>query len=229
MGRCRITGQLAAGGMGIVYGAVDELTGELCALKRIKPEFARERHGIEAFEREYRVLAGIDHPRIIRVYEYGVDELGPYYTMELVAGHDLHKSAPLDYREACRYLRDVAASLALLHARRLLHRDLSPRNVRVTPDGRCKLLDFGALSGFGPSPLVVGTPPAIAPEAANGAPLDQRTDLYALGALAYWLLTRRHAYPARRVEQLQELWQRPPEPPSAVLPGIPLALDELVL
>ena len=215
--------------MGIVYGAVDEVTGEPCALKRIKPEFARERHGIEAFEREYRVLAGIDHPRIIRVYEYGVDEQGPYYTMELIGGQDLHTRAPLDYREACRYLRDVAASLALLHARRLLHRDLSPRNVRVTPEGRCKLLDFGALSGFGPSPLVVGTPPAIAPEAAHGAPLDQRTDLYALGALAYWLLTRRHAYPAKRVEQLPELWQRAPAPPSAVLPGIPLALDELVL
>jgi hypothetical protein len=221
--------QLAAGGMGVVYRAVDELSGEQCALKRIKPEFARDRQGIEAFEREYRVLAGIDHPRILRVYEYGVDEVGPYYTMELVEGEDLHKRAPLDYREACLYLRDVATSLALLHARRLLHRDLSPRNVRVTPEGRCKLLDFGALSGFGPSSLLVGTPPSIAPEAACGAPLDQRTDLYALGALAYWLLTRRHAYPAKRLQQLEELWMTPPEAPSAVLAGIPRELDELVL
>ena len=215
--------------MGVVYGAVDEVTGERCALKRIKPEFARDRQGIEAFEREYRVLAGIDHPRILRVYEYGVDDVGPYYTMELVPGEDLHKRAPLDYREACLYLRDVAASLALLHARRLLHRDLSPRNVRVTPEGRCKLLDFGALSGFGPSNVVVGTPPSIAPEAAAGAPLDQRTDLYSLGALAYWLLTRRHAYPAKRLDQLPELWRHQPEPPSALMPGIPRALDELVL
>jgi hypothetical protein len=175
------------------------------------------------------VLAGIDHPRILRVFEYGVDEVGPYYTMELVAGEDLHKRAPIDYREACRYLRDVAASLALLHARRLLHRDLSPRNVRVTPEGHCKLLDFGALSGFGPSNVIVGTPPSIAPEAAVGAPLDQRTDLYSLGALAYWLLTRRHAYPAKRLDQLSELWRHQPEPPSALLPGVPRALDELVM
>ena len=229
VGRYRILSQLAAGGMGVVYRAVDEVDGRECALKRIKAEFARDRHGIEAFEREYRVLAGIDHPRIIRVYEYGVDEVGPYYTMELVEGEDLHKRAPIGYREVCLYLRDVAASLALLHARRLLHRDLSPRNVRVTPDGRCKLLDFGALSGFGPSSLVVGTPPSIAPEVGNGAPLDQRTDLYALGALAYWLLTRHHAYPAKRLEQLPELWQRAPAAPSTLAPGIPASLDELVL
>lgn len=229
VGRYRIVSQLAAGGMGVVYHAVDEVTERECALKRIKPEFARDRYGIEAFEREYRVLAGIDHPRIIRVYEYGVDEVGPYYTMELVEGDDLHKRAPIDYREVCLYLRDVAASLALLHARRLLHRDLSPRNVRVTPDGRCKLLDFGALSGFGPTSIVVGTPPSVAPEAARGAPLDQRTDLYALGALAYWLLTRQHAYPAKRIDQLPELWERTPVPPSALLPGIPQQLDELVM
>jgi hypothetical protein len=215
--------------MGVVYRAVDSVTGQPCALKRIKPEAASDRQGIESFEREYRVLAGIDHPRIIHVYEYGVDRDGPYYTMELVEGNDLRTLAPLDYREACRYLRDVAASLALLHARRLLHRDLSPRNVRVTPDGHCKLLDFGALTGFGPSSMVVGTPPAIAPEVVRGAALDQRTDLYALGALAYWLLTRRHAYPARRIDELPELWRDAAEPPSSLTDGIPPRLDELVL
>ncbi len=229
VGRYRIKEQLAAGGMGVVYRAVDQLTGEECALKRIKPEALRSAHGIESFEREYQVLAGINHPRIIRVHDYGVDEAGPYYTMELVEGDDLRTLAPLDYRDACRYLRDVATSLALLHARRLLHRDLSPRNVRLTPDGHCRLLDFGALSEFGPSSLIVGTPPAIAPEAAQGAVLDQRTDLYALGALAYWLLTRQHAYPAKRIDELPELWQRLPEPPSSLVEGIPPQLDELVL
>ncbi|MFI5309360.1 MAG: serine/threonine-protein kinase, partial [Polyangiales bacterium] len=229
MGRYLIKEQLAAGGMGVVYRAVDTATGQECALKRIKPEVATNLQGVEAFEREYRVLAGINHPRIIRVHEYGVDEAGPFYTMELVEGSDLRKLAPLHYRDACRYLRDVAASLALLHARRLLHRDLSPRNVRVTADGHCKLLDFGALTGFGPSLIIVGTPPAIAPEAARGGSLDQRTDLYALGALAYWLLTGRHAYPAKRIDELPELWGTPPAQPSAFAEGIPLPLDELVL
>jgi serine/threonine protein kinase len=109
--------------------------------------------------------------------------------MELLEGHDMRRAAPLLFRKACLYLRDIATSLALLHGRRLLHRDLSPSNVRLTIDGHCKLLDFGALVPFGVASNIVGTPPLIAPEAVHGGALDQRTDLYALGALAYWLLT----------------------------------------
>ena len=196
--------ELASGGMGVVYRVLDRSTGEERALKRLKREASKQPYLVDAFEREYQVLAGLDHPRIIRVFDYGVDEIGPYYTMELLEGQDFRDAAPLPYREACLYLRDVATSLALLHARRLIHRDLSPANVRMTPDGHCKLIDFGALASFGSSRLVVGTPPAIPPEALKGAPLDQRADLYSLGALAYWMLTERHAYPAAQIEELAE-------------------------
>src|SRR5882672_313011 len=220
--------ELASGGMGVVYRVFDRSLGEERALKRLHAEAVGQKFLVEAFEREYQVLAGLDHPRIIRVFDYGADEIGPYYTMELLEGQDMRKAAPLPYREACHHLRDVAASLALLHARRLLHRDLSPGNVRVTPDGRCKLLDFGALAAFGNSRLVVGTPPAIPPEALNGAPLDQRADLYALGALAYWMLTERHAYPARQISELHEIWKAEPPAPSALVAGIPKELDALV-
>jgi hypothetical protein len=215
--------------MGVVYRVVDRSTGEERALKRLNRNTNNELFVIEAFEREYQVLAGLDHPRIIRVFDYGVDDVGPYYTMELLEGRDMRKAAPLPYREACAVLRDVATSLALLHARRLIHRDLSPANVRMTPDGRCKLIDFGALVSFGSSRLVVGTPPAIPPEAMRGAPLDQRADLYSLGALAYWTLTGRHAYPARQIEELIELWKTAPPPPSGIVEGIPTELDALVL
>jgi serine/threonine-protein kinase len=215
--------------MGVVYRVVDKSTGEERALKRLNREASKQSYLVDAFEREYQVLAGLDHPRIIRVFDYGVDETGPYYTMEFLEGRDLRAAAPLPYREACALLRDVATSLALLHARRLIHRDLSPANVRITPDGHCKLIDFGALASFGSSRLVVGTPPAIPPEALKGAPLDQRADLYSLGALAYWLLTERHAYPARQIEQLAEAWKNDPIPPSALVEDIPKELDALVL
>jgi hypothetical protein len=221
--------QLAEGGMGVVYRVIDRSTGEARALKRLNADAATQPFMVESFEREYQVLASLDHPRIIKVFDYGIDEAGPYYTMELVEGRDMRDAAPVSYREACLYLRDVATSLALLHARRLIHRDLSPTNVRMTPDGHCKLLDFGALVAFGPCRHVVGTAPAIPPEALGNAPLDQRADLYALGALSYWMLTRRHAYPARRIEELPELWGEPPPPPSALVPGIPKELDGLVL
>jgi hypothetical protein len=221
--------RLAAGGMGTVYRVVDRVTGEACALKRLSATGVKDQAALEAFEREYHVLAGLDHPRIIRVFDYGIDAEGPYYTMELVEGRDLRTAAPLPYRKACFYLRDVATSLSLLHARRLIHRDVSPRNVRITADDHCKLLDFGALANFGRTSVVVGTPPAIPPETLDGAPLDQRADLYALGALAYWVLTGHHAFPAKELEDLPLVWLRPPRPPSAYCPDVPKELDALVL
>ncbi|MEY4580951.1 MAG: hypothetical protein RL701_5654, partial [Pseudomonadota bacterium] len=218
--------------MGVVYRVRDRITGELQALKRVTltgDTHDARAYAIEAFEREYHVLASLDHPRIIRVFDYGVDAEGPYYTMELLEGQDMRRAAPLPVRTACQYLRDVATSLALLHNRRVLHRDLSPSNIRVTQDGHCKLFDFGALAAFGPSPHVVGTPPLVAPEMLDGSPLDQRADLYALGALAYWVLTGRHAYPVRHLNELPDAWATPLSPPSTHVSDLPAELDTLVL
>ncbi|MFT3926830.1 MAG: AAA family ATPase [Myxococcales bacterium] len=238
--RYEVRGELARGGMGIVYRVEDRLTGEQRALKRVKSGGERDAFLMEALEREYQVLAGLAHPRIIRVFDFGrveasgaprehAQEVGPYYVMELLEGEDLRSAAPLPYREACLYLRDVATSLSLLHARRLLHRDLSPNNVRKTPDGHCKLFDFGALHAFGHAAVTVGTPPAIPPEALRGAALDQRADLYALGALAYWMLTGEHAYPAERLDDLPSEWERTIAPPSSKADDVPRELDALVL
>lgn len=224
--RFELERELARGGMGVVYAARDQLSGTRVALKRLLPGAPAPIATL--FEREFHVLSALDHPRIIRVYEYGVDEHGPYYTMELLEGADLRDLAPLDVLTACRYLRDVASSLALLHARRLLHRDVSARNVRTTPDG-CKLIDFGALTSFGFAEDVVGTPAAIAPESVFGQELDQRTDLYSLGTLAYWLLTGRHAYRAQRMGDLAQAWTEKPLPPSHYSPQVPPELDALVL
>src|SRR6201995_6081582 len=129
-GRYEVQGELAAGGMGSVYRVLDRTTGEVQALKRIVAgsSASTRRFGLEAFEREYHVLASLDHPRIIRVFDYGVDVEGPYYTMELLEGRDMRRAAPVHFKQACLYLRDVATSLVLLHGRRLIHRDLSPSN-----------------------------------------------------------------------------------------------------
>jgi tetratricopeptide (TPR) repeat protein len=233
-GRYRVESELARGSMGAVYRAFDTVTQRPIALKR---SLSADPRYLRMFEREYHTLVGLKHPRIIEVYEYGVDEAGAYYTMELLQGRDLRALAPLDYRVAARYLRDVASSLGLLHARRLLHRDLSPRNVHVSDQGRCKLIDFGALSGFGVPDLVVGTPPFVPPESLHGLALDQRADLYALGAVAYVVLTGRHAYRARSLEALPMLWKQAPPRPSKVvaelgndkLSKIPPELDDLVM
>src|SRR5215831_14086505 len=106
--------ELASGGMGVVFRVRDRVTGELRALKRVNQSGAHHAYYTKAFEREYQVLASLQHPRIIRVFDYGVDELGPFYTMEILEGRDLRSSAPLPYETACTYIRDVATSLALL-------------------------------------------------------------------------------------------------------------------
>ncbi|MFT3925268.1 MAG: protein kinase [Myxococcales bacterium] len=229
-GRYRMLEEIAAGGIGVVSRAEDAANGRVVALKQLRGESARNPRMVSLFEREYQTLAHLAHPYIIRVHEYGFSPAGPYYTMELLeGGSDLQHGGPLPYREACRCLRDVATSLALLHARRLVHRDVTPRNVYRTKEGRCKLLDFGALASFGISSDVVGTAPFVAPEVLRQEPLDQRADLYALGALAYWLLTGQHAFAARRMDDLFELWRRRPVLPSKHQASIPAELDELIM
>lgn len=227
--RYEVQGEIASGGMGVVHRVRDRITGQLLALKRIATHCEKTPGALERFEREYQVLSSLDHPRIVRVFDYGIDDSGPYYTMELLEGHDLVQLSPLPFKTACMHLRDIATSLALLHGRRLLHRDLSPSNVRVMPDGHCTLLDFGALAPFGQAPDLVGTPPIMAPEVLATRPLDQRTDLYALGALAYYMLAGRHAFFAHSALDLPEQWTLPLAAPSSLAKDVPRELDALVL
>jgi tetratricopeptide (TPR) repeat protein len=236
-GRYRVLSELASGGMGTVYAALDESTGERVALKRLgaphRPGTTRRKGPPDAdvalrFQLEYAMLSRLRHPSIIDVLEYGIDGETPYYTMELLDGQDLREAAMAPYRDACRHARDVASSLALLHAHRLVHRDVSPRNVRVTAGGRAKLLDFGTLTPFGAPPDIAGTPSCVPPEALNGSSLDHRADLFSLGSVLYWLLTAEEAFPARCLDDLPSLLDRVPPPPSAFA-ECPEELDALVL
>lgn len=230
-GRYRVEAALGRGGTAAVYRAHDAATGRLIAVKRLITPTHRtlERSSALRFRREFHTLASLKHPRIVEVFDYGVDEAGPYYTMELLAGEDFRGLRGMAPPRACRLLRDVAAALAFLHARQLIHRDVSPRNVRSVDGEVAKLIDFGALATSGTEGEVIGTLPCMAPETARGLRVDERTDLFSLGATAYWLLTGRHAYPARALEDLPTAWARRPAPPSAFSADVPPALDALVL
>jgi serine/threonine protein kinase len=208
--------------MAAVYAAVDESTGRPVAVKRLLDR--EDRRAAALFQSEFHVLSQLRHPRIIEVYAYGVDDLGPYYSMELLDGDDLRALAPVAPNTACELLRDIASSLGLLHARRLIHRDVTPRNVRRGGDGRCKLLDFGAMAPFGVPSEIIGTPPFVAPEVVGRDSLDQRADLYSMGATAYWLVTGRHAFPAKTISDLRTAWGTAPAAPSAYSPSVPSSL-----
>ena len=222
-GRYRVVERLGRGGMGAVYHVVDEAIGKHLALKRVL-----RRDTDLSFRREFHTMASLAHPRIVEVHDYGLHEGRPYYTMELLGGRDLKDRAPVSSRDACALLRDVASALSFLHARRLVHRDISPRNVRETEDGRAKLIDFGLIVSAGATAPVAGTPPFVAPESLRVATLDHRIDLFSLGALAYFMLAGKHAFPARGLDELHDLWRSPPPPLSSVANAVPPELEVLV-
>ena len=229
-GRYRLEEQIGRGGTAEVYRALDTKSGRNVALKRCLsdggPLGVRRR---ELLEREYYTLAQLAHPRIIEVYDYGVADTGAYYTMELLDGGDLSHGGQWPWQRACALLVDVASSLSILHSRGLLHRDVSARNVRRGRDDRAKLIDFGALSSIGTALEVVGTPPYVPPEALQMQVLDARADLFSLGALAYYLLAGRHAFPARRLADLRDCWRSNPTPMPRLVPGLPQPLVELTM
>jgi hypothetical protein len=228
-GRYQLRGLLGSGGNATVHEVFDSVRGATLAMKRLSIDAARGRTSALLFRREYRTLRELSHPAIVRVYDYGVYLGAPYYTMDLAPGVDVRSLAPMHWREACRVLRDVVSALSLVHSRRLVHRDVSIGNVRRTDAGGAKLLDFGSLCPMGVASEVVGTPPFVPPESLNGRPLDARSDLFSVGALAYFLLTGRHAYPAARFAELKGVWGSPLHPPSTFVEGIPEALDSLVV
>lgn len=222
---------LGGGGMAQVYAVVDTTTGKKVALKRptLQGSPEHQRRVQDLFAREFHALCQLAHPRIVEVYDYGVDQNGSYYTMEILDGGDLQQLVPLHYRRVCEIARDVCSALSLLHSRRIVHRDLGPRNVRCTTAGVAKLIDFGAMTRMGPSKEIVGTPAFCAPEVVNMQALDARTDLFALGATLYFALTEHHAYPARDFASLQNAWRFALTRPSEFVSDVPEALDALVL
>jgi Protein kinase domain/AAA ATPase domain len=219
----------ATGGMGVIRRGLDRWAGREIAHKRLRVDREERRPRISAlFQREYDTLARLKHPNIVEVYDFGFDEQGAYYVMEWLSGDDLSKLAPLPVREACSVLRDVASALALVHTRRLVHRDVSPNNVRLTRSGVAKLIDFGTLTSFGRANEIAGTPAFIAPECLVDEPLDARTDIYALGALAYWTLSGRVAVRAQSIAELQDAFELPVVPISQQVPDLPERLGELI-
>ena len=230
--RYQIEGELGRGGMGVVYAAFDTSTGRRVALKRLLAERFRNQNELARattlFEREYHTLSQLAHPNVISVFDYGIDPEGPYYTMERLTGTSLRACAPLPWTEAASLLRDVASALAIIHSRRLVHRDVTPLNIYRSEDGSARLIDFGAMIPMGVAKDVVGTPAFIAPECLQHQSLDGQTDLYSLGACLYFALSGRHAYPAASIAALRDSWLSPPRPLASLVPDIPGDLDALV-
>ncbi|MGH9388305.1 MAG: protein kinase domain-containing protein [Vicinamibacteria bacterium] len=212
IGHYEIVALLGAGGMGQVYRAHDTKLGRDVAIKVLPEEFTNDAERLTRFEREARLLAALNHPNVATLY--GLEEnLGKrMLAMELVEGRTLGELHALPLEEALPLFRQLAEGLEAAHEQGIIHRDLKPANIKVTPDGRLKILDFGlakaldqkdGASDASKSPtftrgtsagVILGTAAYMSPEQARGKPTDRRTDVWAFGVVLYETLTGRRAF-----------------------------------
>jgi len=199
LGQFEVVSVIGSGGMGTVYKARQESLGRFVALKVLARGISRDAGFVERFRREARSAAAVNHPNIIEVYFVGEDEGYQYMAMELVEGESLftrvRRTGPLPADLALSVLKQTTSALTKAHAAGLVHRDIKPGNILLTPDNRVKVVDFGValrktedvhLTQVG---RVVGTIVYMAPEVAAGGEADERSDLYSLGGTFYCALT----------------------------------------
>jgi len=188
------------------------------------------------FKQEFRTMVKLKHPNTVHVYDFGMLENGDdYITMEIVSGRELRnilKERQLSIPEVYRILIQTAQVLNFIHSRLLVHRDIKPDNIRITPEGNVKMMDFGLMDQMGlPSTgEIVGTPLYLPPEVTKGGIIDARSDLYSLGIMAYELTTGKLPFLGKTIlEIIKKHIQEPPLAPGKIREDIPEELEEVIL
>jgi eukaryotic-like serine/threonine-protein kinase len=229
LGNYVIRERLGSGAMGDVYRAQDRRLGRDVALKFLGMSLARNPDALQRFEREARVLASLDHPNIARIYGLEEADGSPFLVLELVPGDTLAdrlRRGPLPVFEALTVSRQIALALEAAHAKGVVHRDLKPANVKLRPDGRVSVLDFGLAKVLGGAVdssappgsleatvpgLVLGTPAYMSPEQARGQRVDERADLWGFGVVLFECVCGVRPFGGDTpVEVLAGILERPP-------------------
>ncbi len=245
IGPYRVLSPLGAGGMGEVYRAHDGKLGRDVAIKTLPPEFATDPDRLARFRREARTLASLNHPNIAAIYGLEESESADVLVLELVEGETL--KGPLPIAASIDFARQIAEALDAAHGKGIIHRDLKPANIKVTPEGRVKVLDFGLakaiyntelhpdLSGGATSIAgdtlaghIVGTPGYMSPAQARGEAVDKRTDVWAFGCILYELLTGKRTFAGNTVgDTISAVLEREPDW-RALPPKVPSQIRELL-
>jgi serine/threonine protein kinase len=240
LGHYQVSSQLGKGGMGEVYQAKDQKLGRDVAIKVLPEEFARDADRVARFQREAKLLASLNHPNIAAIY--GLEESAgtSFLVLELVEGDTLAnqiKRGPIPVEEALKLALQIAEALEAAHEKGVIHRDLKPANIKVTPDGKVKVLDFGLAKAFAGdqeqlnlsnSPtlsnaatqqgIILGTAAYMSPEQARGKSVDKRADIWAFGVLLFEMLTGSQVFTGETISDTlaavltKELeWEKIPE------------------
>ncbi|MBX3469137.1 MAG: protein kinase [Planctomycetes bacterium] len=241
IGGHELVGELGRGGMGVVYRARDPRLGRDVALKVINSA-AADPEELSRFEREARAAARVQHPGVVAVHGAGVDEGRPWLSLQLVEGESLRaglqRDGPLGFARAAEVAEAVARALQAAHDACVLHRDVKPHNVLLTPEGQPLLTDFGLARAVEPEDgltvtgQVIGTPAYMSPEQAEGdqARVDARTDIYGLGATLYEMLTGQPPFQGTSALQvLARVLEQAPTPPSRLRADVPRDLETICL
>jgi signal peptidase I len=238
--RYEVLGELGRGGMGIVYKARDRETGEVLALKILKPEIAADLQILERFKNELRLAHQITHRNVARLYEFHRAGDAVYLSMEYVEGESLRallrRDGKLDVARGMDMARQLAGGLAEAHRHSIAHRDLKPENIMLTAREEVKVLDFGISRSYAANATatvtgsIIGTPSYMAPEQAEGKPADHRTDIYALGLILYEMFTGAAAFRGETpiAVALKQIQQRP-QPPRELAPELPAHIEQAIL
>src|SRR5579863_1238952 len=241
----RVLEQIGAGGMGVVYRARDEQLERDVAIKVLSPGLLADDVARKRFRKEALSLARLNHPNVAIVHEFGSQDDTDFLVTEYILGTTLDVKlarGTFSSKEVINLGGQLMQGLTAAHEQGIVHRDLKPANLRLTPDGRLKILDFG-LAQLAPhasesgmtatltdSQQVTGTLPYMAPEQLRGEPTDQRGDIWSAGAVLYEVATGRRPFPQSNSPLLiNAILNQPQDPPSAVNPAVSIGLEQIIL
>jgi serine/threonine protein kinase/Tfp pilus assembly protein PilF len=240
----RIIEKIGEGGMGVVYRARDERLDRDVALKVLPESMLKDAAALKSFRKEAHALSRLSHPNIATVHDFGTQDAVTFLVMEYIPGVTLDQklaAGPLPEKDVLRLGAQLTQGLAAAHKVQLIHRDLKPSNLRITPDGRLKILDFGLAKLIRPEQLdatqsitephqVAGTVPYMSPEQLQGEPADERSDIYSAGAVLYEMITDRRPFPETYAPLLiDSILHKQPQPPSSINHKMSPELESVIL
>lgn len=238
-GRYEIRSLLGQGGMADVYSAHDSVLGRTVAVKILRGSLTSESRALARFREEAEAAAALAHPNIVSLFDIGTDGGVPFIVMELVPGETLSeviwREAPVPPERAAEIAEAVADALGFAHAAGIVHRDIKPGNIMLTPWGHVKVLDFGIARALSRARLTSslelrGTAEYLSPEQARGADLDGRSDIYSLGAVMFEMLTGRPPFEAESALVVARMHiETEPMPVRRLRASVPISLETIVM